>query len=146
MLNPVKVSELVLRLTPVNVNSAMKENTVKSVNEPENFTIENIFHTSTSFFLPSCLLTDSLPEGILTGPNVCERDEMKEEVVRVTEQELVETTIKEWCWPKIRCEKKKMETMPVEKLQKMLKSRRVRYCCEGTAQNFMGKFDTAGLY
>lgn len=79
-----------------------------------------------------------LPEGILSGPNVCEREEMREEVVRVMEQELVETTIKEWCWPKIRCTKTKMEAMPIEKLQKMIKPHRIRHCCDGYAQNFMG--------
>lgn len=84
------------------------------------------------------LFIDMLPEGILTGPNVCEREEMREEVVRVMEQELVETTVKEWCWPKIRCTKTKMETVPIEKVQKMVKPHRMRYCCDGYAQNFMG--------
>lgn len=63
---------------------------------------------------------------------------MREEVVRVMEQELVETQIKEWCWPKIRCTKTKMESVPVEKTQKMIKPHRMRYCCDGYAQNFMG--------
>lgn len=81
---------------------------------------------------------DSLPEGILSGPNVCEREEKREEIVRVVEQELVETSVKEWCWPKIRCTKTKMEAMPVEKVQKMIKPHRMRYCCDGFAQNFMG--------
>lgn len=115
---------------------------MKSVNGAENLMLmENIFHTSSTsraFFSLSCLNLDILPEGILSGPNVCERDEMREEVVRVMEQELVETTVKEWCWPKIRCTKTKMETMPVEKTQKMIKPHRVRYCCNGYAQNFMG--------
>ena len=110
---------------------------MKSVNGVENFMTENIFHASLSNFL-GCLFVDALPEGILVGPNVCERDEMKEEIVRVMEQEVVETTFKEWCWPKIRCTKTKMEQKPVEKIQKMIKPHRVRYCCEGTAQNFMG--------
>lgn len=126
-----------LRQTPVNVNSAMRENSVKSVNGAENFMIEIFFTPQRAFFF-LFLFIDALPEGILSGSNVCERDEMKEEVVRVMEQELVETTFKEWCWPKIRCTKTKMETMPVEKVQKMIKPHRVRYCCEGTAQNFMG--------
>jgi hypothetical protein len=95
------------------------------------------FSHSNELFL-CCLFIDALPEGILAGPNVCEREEMKEEIVRVMEQELVETTVKEWCWPKIRCTKTKMEAMPVEKVQKMIKPHRQRYCCEGTAQNFMG--------
>jgi hypothetical protein len=96
------------------------------------------FTLQRAFFLFFYLFKDSLPEGILTGPNVCERDELREEVVRVMEQELVETTVKEWCWPKIRCTKTKMEAMPVEKVQKMVKPHRMRYCCEGSAQNFMG--------
>jgi hypothetical protein len=74
----------------------------------------------------------------LAGPNVCEREEMREEVVRVVEQELVEMTVKEWCWPKIRCSHTKMEPQSVEKYQKMIKPHRVRYCCDGFAQNFMG--------
>ena len=63
---------------------------------------------------------------------------MREEVVRVMEQELVEREIKEWCWPKIRCSKTKMEAVPVEKVQKMIKPHRMRFCCDGFAQNFMG--------
>lgn len=54
------------------------------------------------------------------------------------EQELVEREVKEWCWPKIRCSKKQMESVPVEKVQKMIKPHRMRYCCDGYAQNFMG--------
>ncbi|CRL06770.1 CLUMA_CG019563, isoform A [Clunio marinus] len=82
--------------------------------------------------------TDTLPEGVLTGPNVCEREEMREEVVRVMEQELVEMEVKEWCWPKIRCSKYKMEAVPVEKLQKFIKPHRVQFCCDGYAKNFKG--------
>lgn len=104
--------------------------------------MENTFHASASswdfFFSTSRLFIDLLPEGILAGPNVCEREEMREEVVRVMEQELVETTVKEWCWPKIRCTKTKMEAVPVEKVQKMVKPHRMRFCCDGFAQNFMG--------
>jgi hypothetical protein len=82
--------------------------------------------------------TDTLPEGILSGPNVCEREEQHEEVVHVMEQQLVEKTVKEWCWPGIRCTKTKMESMPVEKVQKMMKPHRIKFCCEGFVQNFMG--------
>lgn len=81
---------------------------------------------------------DTIPEGLLSGPNVCEREEMREEIVRVMEQEIVERVEKEWCWPKIRCTKTKLEAVPVEKLQKMIKPHVMRYCCEGYAQNFKG--------
>jgi len=81
---------------------------------------------------------DTIPEGLLSGPNVCEREEMREEIVRVMEQEIVERVEKEWCWPKIRCTKTKLESVPVEKLQKMIKPHVMRYCCEGHAQNFKG--------
>lgn len=82
--------------------------------------------------------TDTLPEGILTGPNVCERDEMREEIVRVVEQQLVPKEYSVWCWPQVRCSKTKMENQPVEKVQKMIKPFRTKYCCEGFVQNFMG--------
>lgn len=75
---------------------------------------------------------------MLSGPNVCEREEMREEIVRVMEQEIVERVEKEWCWPKIRCSKTLKESVPVEKLQKMIKPHTMRYCCEGYAQNFKG--------
>lgn len=126
--------------TPANVNMATRDNTVKSVNGAKDFHVDEKCFSRFSEHSTSllCLLIDALPEGVLSGPNVCEREEMREEVVRVMEQELVETTIKEWCWPKIRCQKTKMEPMSVEKLQKMIKPHRVRYCCDGFAQNFIG--------
>lgn len=113
---------------------------MKRVNGVEDFNVRwKIIFTHHRFHeLFSRLFIDMLPEGILTGPNVCEREEMREEVVRVMEQELVETTVKEWCWPKIRCTKTKMETMPIEKIQRITKPHRMRYCCDGYAQNFMG--------
>ena len=79
---------------------------------------------------------DTLPDNLLSGPNVCERMEMHEEMERIVEQELVETTIKEWCWPKIRCSYTKMEQTPVEKMRKSVKPHTVKYCCSGYAQNY----------
>lgn len=81
---------------------------------------------------------DPLPEGILSGPNVCEREEMREEVVRVMDQQLVPREETSWCWPKIRCSTTKMVNQPVEKLSKIVKPHRVKYCCDGFVQNFMG--------
>lgn len=103
--------------------------------------MENILHaslTNGAFPLFDVLKIDSLPEGVLSGPNVCEREEMREEVVRVMEQELVQREVNEWCWPKIRCSKVKTESVPVEKTQKLIKPHRIRHCCDGFAQNFMG--------
>jgi hypothetical protein len=82
--------------------------------------------------------TDTLPEGILSGPNVCERDEMREEIVRVFEQELVKKEYSVWCWPQVRCTNSKMVNQPVEKVQKMIKPFRTKFCCPGYVQNFMG--------
>jgi hypothetical protein len=63
---------------------------------------------------------------------------MKEEMERIVEQELVEETYKEWCWPKIRCTHTKMEYKPVEKSRKAIKPHNVKYCCTGYAQNYKG--------
>ncbi|XP_070499275.1 multiple epidermal growth factor-like domains protein 10 isoform X3 [Chironomus tepperi] len=81
---------------------------------------------------------DALPDNLLSGPNVCERVEMKEEMERIVEQELVETSYKEWCWPKIRCTHTKIEQVPVEKQKKALKPYPVKYCCHGYVQNYKG--------
>lgn len=63
---------------------------------------------------------------------------MKDEMERIIEQELVETTYKEWCWPKIRCTHTKMEQVPVEKNRKITKPYPVRYCCSGYEKNLKG--------
>jgi hypothetical protein len=89
-------------------------------------------------FFFSLFSIDALPENLLSGPNVCERIEMHEEMERIVEQELVETTYKEWCWPKIRCSHTKMESMPVEKHRKTVKPHPVKYCCSGYAKNYKG--------
>lgn len=74
----------------------------------------------------------------MTGPNVCERDEMREEVVMVKEQQLVPKEYSVWCWPQVRCSKTKMENQQIEKAQKMIKPYRIKFCCDGFVQNFMG--------
>lgn len=107
----------------------MVENFVNMVSEnfeAKFYEVENLF----------CLFIDTLPENILSGPNVCEKMEMHEEMERVVEQELVETTYKEWCWPKIRCSYTKMEEQPVEKTRKAMKPHSVKYCCSGYAPNY----------
>lgn len=81
---------------------------------------------------------DALPENVLAGPNVCERVEMHEVMERVEEQELVETTYKEWCWPKIRCSHTKQEFVPVAKHKSVVKPHPVKYCCNGYAKNYRG--------
>lgn len=72
----------------------------------------------------------------MSGPNVCERLEMREELERIVEQELVEVTVKEWCFPKLRCSYTKMENQPIEKIRKSVKPHPVKYCCNGYAQNY----------
>lgn len=124
----VKIWAHALNRINANVNMVILETFVKSVSEKSN-EVEN-------FMPPPRLFIDSLPENILSGPNVCERIEMREEMERIVEQELVEVTIKEWCWPKIRCSYSKMEEQPVEKTRKAFKPHNVKYCCSGYAQNY----------
>lgn len=62
----------------------------------------NFSHLISHLSISKNLFIDALPENVLSGPYVCERIEMREEFERIMEQELVEETYKEWCWPKIR--------------------------------------------
>lgn len=80
--------------------------------------------------------TDPFPEGIISGPNVCERSELREETIKITEQQLVPKEDSVWCWPKIRCSTTKMVNQPVEKLSKITKPHTVKFCCDGFVLNF----------
>lgn len=80
---------------------------------------------------------DPHPQGNLIGPNVCEKEELREETIRVVEQELVPKEDTQWCWPKLRCTTTKMVRQPVEKLSKIVKPHVMKFCCEGFVQNFM---------
>ena len=127
----------------VNVNMVLKETSVNMVSELEGIKFF-MLHLSLTYLnryrliLASVLFIDALPDNLLSGPNVCERVEMREEMERIIEQELVETSYKEWCWPKIRCTHTKIEQMPVEKQKKAIKPYPVKYCCHGYAKNYKG--------
>lgn len=128
VLRHVKIWANALNRINANVNMVILATSVKLVSENLN-EVEN-------FMPPTRLFIDSLPENILSGPNVCERIEIREEMERIVENELVEVTIKEWCWPKIRCTYSKMEEQPIEKTRKAQKPHNVKYCCSGYAQNY----------
>jgi hypothetical protein len=84
-------------------------------------------------------ILDSLPAGVLSGPNVCEKVEEYVDEQYFTENEVVQWEEKGWCWSfSLRCTKVKSKVQPVQKVKHVIKTREVLVCCEGYVKNEAG--------
>ena len=118
----------------------MKEATVALVNELERENYCLVIKLNGVCVFVFVLFIDALPPGILAGPNVCDKEEIQTELIKVTNNELVEVSEKKWCWKlmNFRCVETKQEMKPVEKLQQLTKNRVVLTCCNGFEKNYNG--------